>query len=294
MLIVGKVSGINTSDNQLNIQICNKDGITYNLKISSEEGSKLVINNIYEFSLDVVEGERTYYIINEFKNVNSFEFEKKNDSLRSFFEASPLSLKELEDEIEKYQNKIENKIIKDITVSLISKNHDNYFLYPAASRMHHAYIGGLAYHSIGMLHLADGIINAYPFLDKDYLYAGIMLHDIGKIKELTGIITPEYSKEGQLLGHLVIGAMEIHEEAINLGYKDKEEALLLEHMLISHHGMPQFGSAKKPLTAEALALWNIDNIDSKLRVLEEEYKKIQSGEFTTSIGVLYKLKMYKA
>ena len=294
MLIVGKVSGINTSDNQLNIQICNKDGITYNLKISSEEGSKLVINNIYEFSLDVVEGERTYYIINEFKNVNSFEFEKKNDSLRSFFEASPLSLKELEAEIEKYQNKIENKIIKDITVSLINKNHDNYFLYPAASRMHHAYIGGLAYHSTSMLKLADGVIAAYPYLNKDYVYAGIMLHDIGKIKELSGIVAPEYSAEGQLIGHLVLGAMEIKMMASKLGYDNTTEAMLLEHMLISHHGMPHFGSAKKHLTAEALVLWYVDSIDSKLRTLEGELDKIEEGEFTQPIGVLDKSKMFKA
>lgn len=96
-----------------------------------------------------------------------------------------------------------------------------------------------------------------------------------------------------MLGHLVLGAMEIELQAKELGYADKEEALMLEHMLISHHGQPQFGSAKKPMTAEALVLWYIDTIDSKFRVLGEELEKTQSGSFTDNIGVLDRTKIYK-
>ena len=159
--------------------------------------------------------------------------------------------------------------------------------------MHHAYVGGLAYHCIGMLHLAEGFIENYPYLDRSYVYAGIMLHDIGKAIELTGIVHTEYSVKGQLLGHLVLGAIEIGSAAKDLGYQDKDECMLLEHMLISHHGVPQFGSAKKPMTAEALVLWYIDTIDSKFRVLGEELSKTESGKFTDGIGVLDKSKIYK-
>ncbi len=293
MKIIGKVNGINTSDGILNIQVNNKDGITYNLKISNQDGENIKICGLYEFEVEVKEDVRTTYSILSYKNVDEFDFKKKDEVLREFFEKSPLTLAESEKEINSYINKINNVILKDITKKLIEKHHDDYFLYPAAARMHHAYVGGLSHHSIGMLHLADGFLNAYPYLDKDYLYAGIILHDIGKTKELTQIIAPEYSKEGQLLGHLVMGAMEIGQMAESLGYTDKEEVLVLEHMLISHHGQPLFGSAKKPMIAEAIALWLIDTTDSKLRVLGSELDKIQDGEFTQQIGVLDKLKVYK-
>ena len=87
--------------------------------------------------------------------------------------------------------------------------------------------------------------------------------------------------------------MQIEAMAKELGYAECEEVLFLEHMLISHHGQPQFGSAKKPMTAEALVLWYIDTIDSKFRVLGEELEKTESGTYTDSIGVLDRSKFYK-
>ncbi len=293
MRIIGKISGINTSDNMINLSVTDNNSNVYNLKINQEYAKSFAINDVFEFDVEEKIGERTQYFINSYKSILDFDFKEKNDSLRTFYTAAPLSLDELEKLINDYLKAIKNKIIKDIAKKLIDLYHDDYFLYPAATKMHHAYIGGLAYHSVSMLKLADGVIAAYPYLNKDYIYAGIMLHDIGKIKELSGIITPEYSAEGQLIGHLVLGAMEIRSMAEKLGYQDTEEALVLEHMLISHHGMPQFGSAKKPLTAEALVLWYVDSIDSKLRVLETELEKIESGDFTQPIGVLDKQKMYK-
>lgn len=293
MRIIGKISGINTSDNLINLSVTDSNSNLYNLKISQEYAKFFAINDVFEFDVEEKVGERTQYFINSYKSVLDFDFKEKNESLRSFYNAAPLSLDELEKLIDNYLKAIKNKVIKEIAKKLIDLYHDDYFLYPAATKMHHAYIGGLAYHSVSMLKLADGVIAAYPYLNRDYIYAGIMLHDIGKIKELSGMITPEYSAEGQLIGHLVLGAMEIRSMAEKLGYQDTEEALILEHMLISHHGMPQFGSAKKPLTAEALVLWYVDSIDSKLRVLETELEKIESGDFTQPIGVLDKQKMYK-
>ena len=294
MQIIGKISGINTSDGMINILVTDGKNNTYNLKTSQEDGRKLFVGDVYEFDIEIKEGERVQYIITSYKNIVDFKFDEKNESLRKFYTAAPLELKELEGEIEKYTGLLTNKVIKAITEYLLKKYHDDYFLYPAATKMHHAYIGGLAYHSISMLKLADGVIAAYPYLNKDYIYAGIMLHDIGKIKELTGIVAPEYSVEGQLIGHLVLGAMEIKEAAKELGFENTKEAMLLEHMLIAHHGMPQFGSAKKPLTAEALVLWYIDSIDSKIRTLEDELAKTEVDSFTQPIGVLDKQKIYKA
>ena len=144
-----------------------------------------------------------------------------------------------------------------------------------------------------MLNLVDGIVANYPYISKDYMYAGIILHDIGKVIEFTGIENTEYAVEGQLLGHLLIGCSEVREMANKLGFGNKEEVLVLEHMIASHHGQPMYGAIKRPAVAEAALLWFIDSIDSKFRVLGEELEKTKIGSFTEPIGVMDRTKFYK-
>ena len=292
MLFIGKVSQINTSDGRLNLLVIDKNEASINLKIQADSG--IVLGRVYAFEYEVVEGqERNTFNVKSYQQVEELPLTLMDETLRDFYKSSPLTLEYSESEINKYISFIDNKIVKDITEFLVFTYHDKFYTYPAASKMHHAYIGGLAYHSIGMLHMATGFIENYPYLDKDYVYAGIILHDIGKTTELTGSVDTSYSLEGQLLGHLVLGAMEIEKAAEKLGYSGTKEVLYLEHMLVSHHGLPQFGAAKKPLTAEALCLWHIDTIDSKFRVLGEELAKTESESYTESIGVLDKTKIWK-
>lgn len=293
MKIIGKVSAMNTSDGQYNLVIDTINDECYNIKIKINDAEDIQIGGIYQFECDIKTKDRTSYIVTSHQKADELEYKLRNETLRHFLHHSPLSLDEEEKEINKYIDLLDNKVIKDITLCLINKYHDDFFIYPAACKFHHAYVGGLAYHSIGMLKMAEAFILNYPYLDKNYVYAGIMLHDIGKTIELTGVVNTEYSLKGQLLGHLVLGAMEIEETAKILGYADREETLMLEHMLISHHGQPQFGSAKKPMTPEALALWFIDTIDSKFRVLGEELEKTNDHEFTDAIPVIDKSKFYK-
>jgi len=294
MEVIGIVTSISTSDGVYNLIVSDKNKNIINLKILPEDAKNIQIGKAYSFQYEVVYGaERSSNKIISFTNVEDLPFELQDKTLRSFFKSSPLSIEDASKEVNKYIDKIDNEVIKDITKYLIDLYHDEYYIYPAAAKMHHAYVGGLAHHSIGMLHMSEGFIDNYPFLNKDYIYAGIMLHDIGKAIELSGVVHTEYTVKGQLLGHLVLGAMEISNAANHLGYQNKEETMLLEHMLISHHGVPQFGSPKKPLTAEALVLWYIDTIDSKFRVLGEELEKTKNGEFTEAIGVIDKSKIYK-
>ena len=294
MELVGVVTSINSSDGMLNLIVSDKDRNITNLKISNEDGKSIKIGSAYLFKYDEIKGtERISNKIVSFTDINNLDLKERDKALRSLYRFSPFDLEYSEKEINKYINKIDNDIIKDITNHLIKKYYDKYFVYPAASKMHHAYIGGLAHHCIGMLHMSEGFIENYDYLDKNYIYAGIILHDIGKAIELSGNVNTEYTIKGQLLGHLVLGAMEISDAAKTLGYENSEEAMILEHMLVSHHGVPQFGSPKKPMTAEALVLWYIDTIDSKFRVLGDELKKTDSGSFTESIGVIDKSKIYK-
>lgn len=294
MFLIGKVTGINTSDGMFNLAVEDKDNNLFNLKISTEAGESIKITDVYEFecTLDNRDG-RVRYNVEKFTNVREFEYEKKRETMREFFKSSPISASESEYIINDYLNRIKNENIRRITEKVFDKYHDDFFLYPAATKMHHNYVGGLAYHVIGMLELAEAMLKIYTYMDSDYLFAGIILHDVAKTKELTDPVNPAYSTEGQLIGHLVMGAMDVKLAATELGLADTKEALVLEHMLISHHGVPQYGAARKPMIAEALLLWYIDTIDSKFRVLEEELPNIDDGDFTQPIAVLDKTKFYK-
>ena len=293
MEIIGKVLGMNTSDGMINIAVGDSMKQIYNVKCSYDESNIFKIGRIYKLEVTQVLGERVSYQLVKAYDVEELNYNETDQILRSFLKVSPLSLDESKKQVYEYINSIDNNIIHQITKELVEEYHDKFFIYPAASKMHHSYVGGLAYHSIGMLKMADSFIMNYPYLNKDYLYAGIILHDIGKILELTGPQNTEYTLNGQLLGHLVIGAMEIARVANKLGFAGTKEVLLLEHMLVSHHGQPLFGAAKKPATPEALVLWYIDTIDSKFRVLGEELEKTEVDTFTEHIGVLDKTKIYK-
>lgn len=294
VVIIAKVLGINTSDGVLNLLVDTENHEKMNIKVDSEYEGVIQINQIYQFNLIVKEGtERTQYIMESFKDINSYELEDLDEVLRKFQSTSKMSLVDSECTINSYVERIDNKIIHEITANIVARYRKDFYTYPAGVKYHHAYVGGLAYHTIGMLQLADGFIVNYPYLSKDYLFAGIILHDMGKVLEFSGAQSTEYALRGQMLGHLVLGSMIVDEEAKKLGYDTAEEVLLLEHMLVSHHGQPQFGAAKKPMTAEALLLWYIDMLDSKFRVLGEELDKTEPGKYTENIGVLDKMKFYK-
>ncbi|MDE6584805.1 MAG: HD domain-containing protein [Anaeroplasmataceae bacterium] len=291
MQIIGKVLTMNTSDGMLNLQVADEQQKNWNIKASLDY--HFLIGYVYIFEISQTNKERLSYIVESYQSVEDLSLEESDQILRKFFPEAPLSLKEEQSYIQSVLDHMENKVIKDITETLLKENEKKYFLYPAASRMHHTYVGGLAYHCIGMLKLAETFLKNYPYLKADYLYAGILLHDLGKTSELSGVQATEYTVEGQLLGHLVIGALEVGKKAAILGYGNCPEVKMLEHMLISHHGQPQFGAAKRPMTPEAIALWYIDTIDSKFRVLGEELNKTESNHFTDTIGVLDKIKIYK-
>jgi 3'-5' exoribonuclease len=140
---------------------------------------------------------------------------------------------------------------------------------PAGIRNHHAYLGGLLEHVVTLLSAAERILPLYPGLDRDVLLAGIFLHDIGKIRELSYAKSFAYTTEGQLIGHLIIGVEMLNEKAAVVHHLTGEafppELLLrLKHMILSHHGTYEFGSPRLPMTPEAIALHYLDNLDAKV------------------------------
>lgn len=295
-VIYAKIDQIMSSKNIVNIIVTLDDKSKFNLKIEEERIESLDLNCIYEFEIakNSNSDKLSAYVVS-YRHVTEIEdTELKNNIYRKFMQGSTLDYKELKNGIESYINKIESKVLHDIVKTIIDKYENDFYLYPAASKLHHAYVGGLAYHTYGMLEVADKMLMCYKYLNKDLLLSGVILHDIGKVIEFSGVENTEYALKGQLLGHLLIGCDIIKEVCRKLGYTDdQEEVLMLIHMVASHHGLPQYGSIKKPCTAESAMLWYIDTIDSKFRVLGEELEKINPGEFTEPIGVMDRVKFYK-
>lgn len=135
---------------------------------------------------------------------------------------------------------------------------------PAAMTMHHAYIGGLLEHVASLIGLATDVSAHYPQLDADLLLAGVVLHDIGKLDELRYTRAIDYSTEGRLLGHITMGVTLVREKRRAIAGFPEELGLLLEHLILSHHGSYEFGSPSLPQIPEALALHFIDDLDSKM------------------------------
>lgn len=153
---------------------------------------------------------------------------------------------------------------------------------PAAKKMHHAYLGGLLEHSLSVAILSTKIAGHYNGIDMDLLITGAILHDIGKVKEFKYKTSIDYSDEGRLLNHIVIGVEMVTARVGQVDDFPEEKALLLKHLIISHHGIREFGSPEPPKTIEAVMLNYIDEIDSKVIGIREFMSKGNPDEAWTS------------
>jgi len=139
---------------------------------------------------------------------------------------------------------------------------------PAAKNFHHCYLGGLLEHTLSVCRLASSAALQYQNLDRDILLAGAFLHDIGKVRELSYDLQIDYTDEGRLVGHVVLGASMLDEKIAMLRGFPQELAIRLRHLILSHHGEYAFGSPKKPKFPEAFALHLLDDLDAKLNGIE--------------------------
>lgn len=219
-------------------------------------------------------------------NILSIEQVDENDGydLSMFYEKAKYSSEELAKRINDYFMKINNPILKTIVSVILKKHFNDFFNYPAAVSMHHNYYSGLAYHTYSMLKLSDAYLELYPFINKDLVYSGIILHDLGKIVELSGPKGTEYTKQGKLLGHISLGANEVSNVSLELGFSESEEITNLLHIILSHHGQLEYGSPKEPATPEAALIHFLDYNDSRLAALELEVNKTKKGEYTQPIA----------
>lgn len=174
---------------------------------------------------------------------------------------------------------------------ILDKYSQQFYNLPGGKSMHHSFLHGLLMHTLNMVRTADYLAKLYAeVIDWDLLIAGTLLHDIAKCDEFVtssvGLVT-DYSMKGQLLGHLVMGAQEVAAAAQELGFPE-EKSVLLQHMLLSHHGEPEFGAAVRPQCAESELLAFIDLIDSRMEIYAETLLDVPAGQFSKRVFALDK------
>ena len=211
--------------------------------------------------------------------------------VEKFVKAPPVAKETLIERFNAHVNSIKNEDCLKLLNYMINKFGDKLYSYPAAVSIHHEYSSGLLMHSISMADLANYLCPVYD-CDHDLMITGCLLHDMGKIIELEGPIVYKYSTEGKLLGHISIMAAELRKAADELKIKS-EVPLLLEHMVLSHHGQQEFGSPVMPLTKEALLLSFIDNLDSKMVVVNKAVADVEPGNFSNKVFSLDNRSFYK-
>ena len=217
-----------------------------------------------------------------------------NVAIEDYVPSACLSGEVMLAEIEKVISAFEDEELKTLVTAVIGEYREKLLYWPAAKNLHHAVRSGLLMHTLSILRLAKCVCGIYRFVNYDLLCAGAILHDIAKIDEMqatsTGIAA-EYTVKGNLLGHLVMGAMSVDRIGRNLGINE-ETLTLVEHMLISHHGTPEFGAAKLPMFIEAELLSQLDLMDARLYEMHSAVEAVDEGAFTPRQWALENRNLY--
>lgn len=216
-------------------------------------------------------------------------------SITDFTPSAPKTSEEMFKTVQEYINRIKKDDIRDIVTYAVNLRKEKLLYYPAAQANHHSIRSGLLYHTTTMLASADALCKIYTDLNTDWLFAGVILHDLEKTEEMEsselGLVS-DYTKKGLLLGHIVQGPLVIQEASKAVGASD-ETTILLQHMLISHHYEPEFGAVRRPMFPEAEMLHYLDMIDARMFDFKKALSSVNEGGFSEKQWLLDNRRLYK-
>ncbi len=229
--------------------------------------------------------------------IEKIRLANENDpvSINDFVPSAPKSGEEMMSVLEDYIKKIKKDDIRAIVTYIVDLLRDKIAYYPAAQSNHHSVRCGLLYHTTTMLAAAEAMCKIYADLDSDWLFAGVILHDIEKTEEMDaselGLVN-SYTAKGLLLGHVIQGPLIIAEagKAVNA---EEQTIVLLQHMLISHHYEPEFGAVKRPMFPEAEMLHYLDMIDARMYDFRKALADVDEGGFSEKQWLLDNRRLYK-
>jgi 3'-5' exoribonuclease len=229
--------------------------------------------------------------------VTKMRLSESADEVRveTLVQSAPESSQSMMAELRGYVGAIQKPKLRELVNCILDEYAEKFELYPAAKKHHHAIRSGLLYHVLRMLRSADVLCGIYGNLDRDLVYAGVILHDIEKINEMhaddLGIVST-YSFEGQVLGHIIMGIKKIDTVAQAIGL-DQELSLLLQHLILTHHYEPQYGSPKKPSIPEGELLHYLDMIDARMYDMEKAVEGVEPGAFSDGVQSIDYRRIYK-
>ena len=198
---------------------------------------------------------------------------------KEFLPVSRYDTDEMYAELMALIQRIENPYLKQLTMGFFGnvKFEEAFKFHSAAKTMHHGFVGGLLQHTLGVAKLCESFAKQYPILNRDLLVTAAVFHDVGKLKELSRFPENDYTDQGQLLGHIIIGAQMLTERIAGIAGFPKKLADELIYCILAHHGELEYGSPKKPALAEAVALSFADNMDAKMEAMEEAFVNVPEG-----------------
>ena len=222
--------------------------------------------------------------------------EQDEYDLSALVPVAPIDADAAMEEIRALLDSFRDEDYQRFAAAMLDRHEEAFRRFPAAKSMHHSFVSGLLMHTLSMLRLADAIAGYYPeIIDRDLLLTGTLLHDFAKAKEFElsplGLVA-DYSVPGQLLGHLYMGAADAAETARELGIPE-EKSLLVQHMIVSHHGIRDYGAITVPATAEAELLSYLDLIDSRMEIYREALADIEPGQFSKPVPALDRKRLFR-
>jgi 3'-5' exoribonuclease len=239
-------------------------------------------------------------IVTEYKGSPQLKIEQigsapETFTIMDFVQCAPVPIDTMKGYVWNKVHDMTRDEIREIVTWSLEQAGDKFDIYPAAKGMHHNVYSGLLYHVYTMLQAAEALLQVYPWLNADLLFAGIVLHDIEKINEMiaeNGSVSGR-TRRGELMGHVIQGVILMERAAAALGLQDSEVIDVLQHMILSHHDKPEWGSPVRPMLPEAFMLHMIDNIDAKMYAINQALTDRKEGEpFTDKVRALEGQKMY--
>lgn len=211
-----------------------------------------------------------------------------------FVPHAPESTEQLKNDLRPFLLAIPNHDWQQVVNHLLKKHIDQFFASPAAKTNHHAYAGGLAFHTLSILRLAKAVCGLYHGIDTSLVYAGAVLHDLGKTVELSGPVATQYTTTGTLLGHISIIDGEIVQACDALGIdSERGDMMILRHVVLSHHGLMEYGSPVTPHLLEAEILHRLDELDASIMMVQNATSQVEPGEFTPRLFAMDNQAFYR-
>ena len=261
------------------------------------ENDQAIISQLCEGDVIKIKGQITEWNGTKQLKISRIRTPLESDNLNmsDFIKSAPENPNDMFEFITKSAEKITDEGLRRLALNTLEENKERLLYYPGAARNHHAEYAGLLYHMKRMLDLGMKAVTVYTNLDPDWVICGVIMHDMEKLNEIDAAqsgIASGYSMKGKLLGHLVMGAVEMQERAKKAGLSE-EKTVMLQHMMISHHYEPDFGSPVKPLFPEAELLHYLDMIDAKMFDFEDALNDVEPGEFSERVRTLDGRMLYK-